>query len=164
MGTNVSTRTAAEVRAVLDGVRRIVRGLHESSREAERRHGVTGAQLFVLRSLADAGPLTVNELAERTFTHQSSVSTVIARLSRAGLVSRRAHAVDGRRRIIALTAAGRRVLASAPHAVQEWLIQAVLDLPPATRRTVAHALGRVADAMATQRNPTMFFEGRRGRA
>jgi DNA-binding MarR family transcriptional regulator len=162
MGTNASTRT--DVRHVLDGIRRIVHGLHESSREAERTLGVTGAQLFVLRCLADAGPLSVNDLARRTFTHQSSVSTVVARLKAAKLVERRGDAFDGRKRILVLTAAGRTMLRAAPHAAQERLIDAVVGLPPRTRRTVARALGRLADGMAARRRPAMFFEGRPRRA
>ena len=39
-------------RRVLDSIRRIVQFLRESSREAERRVGLSGAQLFVLRTVA----------------------------------------------------------------------------------------------------------------
>jgi hypothetical protein len=44
MGSNASDEP---VRVVLDCVRRIVRALRDSSREAERRVGISGAQLFV---------------------------------------------------------------------------------------------------------------------
>ncbi len=159
MGTN--TYGGADVQRVLDGIRRIVHGLHESSREAQRRVGLTGAQLFVLRRLADSGPLSVNELAARTFTHQSSVSVVVSRLRARRLVAAHPDSRDGRRRILALTAAGGAALAAAPDAAQERLIDAVLHLAPATRRTVATALARMADTMATVRRPGMFFEKRR---
>jgi len=162
MGAHVSGRR--DVQHVLDGIRRIVHGLHESSRAAERTLGVTGAQLFVLRRLADAGALSVSDLARRTFTHQSSVSTVVARLRAAGLVRQRTDPRDRRRRLLALTPAGRTMIAAAPHASQERLIRAVLDLTPSARRTVARALARMADTMAAARRPAMFFEGRSRRA
>jgi MarR family transcriptional regulator, lower aerobic nicotinate degradation pathway regulator len=159
MGANTSRRQ--DVQALLDGIRRIVHGLHESSRDAQRRTGLTGAQLFVLRRLADAGPLSVNELAVRTFTHQSSVSAVVSRLVARRFVEQRPDPHDRRRRILTLTRAGRTALAAAPHAAQDRLIAAVLGLSPGTRRTVAGALARVADAMAAARRPVMFFEERR---
>jgi DNA-binding MarR family transcriptional regulator len=62
-----------EASAVVDDIRRIVAALRASSRGAERAVGVTGAQLFVLQVLAREQALSVNELAERTRTHQSTV-------------------------------------------------------------------------------------------
>jgi len=55
-----------------------VQALRVSSRAAERDVGLSAAQLFVLDRLAGADQaLCVNELAQRTLTHQSSVSVVV---------------------------------------------------------------------------------------
>src|SRR2546430_16297422 len=84
-----SQASAEPVRVVVDSVRRIVRALRESSREAERKVGVSGAQLFVLQQLA-AGPARAgSELAERPPTPQSSVSGGGQRPAGAGLIARR---------------------------------------------------------------------------
>ena len=72
-----TNQAGTPARDVLDSLRRIVRSLLESSRRAEQQLGITGAQLFVLEKLAAARALSLNELAERTHTHQSSVSTVV---------------------------------------------------------------------------------------
>ncbi len=175
MDVNISPRARSRTRtsspprqtdaqAVLDGIRRIVQRLHEASRAAHQRTGLTGAQIFVLRGLADGGPMSVNDLARRTFTHQSSVSTVITRLRARGLVRQTADGRDRRKRILALTSTGRAALAKAPYAFQARLIETVQELTPATRKTVARALERIADAMSASRRPGMFFEagGRRG--
>lgn len=143
---------------MLDGIRRIVHGLRESSREAQRRTGLTAAQLFVLRRLSDAEHLSVNELAETTFTHQSSVSTVVSRLVARGFVTRRVDPGDRRRRRLALTRAGRAALGAAPDAAQERLIRAVQTMTPASRRSLGRALQRIGDAMEVVRRPAMFFE------
>lgn len=160
MGANTSRR-AADVQQVLDGVRRVVQGLRESSREVERRTGLSGAQLFVLRRLSESEGLSINELANRTFTHQSSVSAVASRLVSAGLAERRTDPRDRRKRVLRITAKGQRALAAAPAAAQEALVETVLELPADVRRTVAGALARMADAMVVQRRPSMFFEERR---
>jgi DNA-binding MarR family transcriptional regulator len=156
MGAHTSTES--DVKAVLDSIRRIVQGLHESSRDAQRQIGLTSAQLFVLSRLADGGPMSVNDVAQRTFTHQSSVSTVVSRLESKRLVQRGVDPADGRRRILTLTRAGRAALAAAPMTAQEHLIRAVRRLTPATRRIVARALGEMSNAMAVARRPAMFFE------
>jgi DNA-binding MarR family transcriptional regulator len=163
MGPNESLRLPDDEQPVLDGIRRIVQGLRESSRAAERRTGLTAAQLFALRRLAEAHTASINQLAARTFTHQSSVSVVVSRLVARRLVARHPDPRDRRRRVLALTAAGRAALARAPLALQESLIDAVAGLSPSSRRTVARALGVMADAMAVRRHPSMFFEERGAR-
>src|SRR3982751_2525470 len=62
-----------EVSSVVDALRRIVRGLHRSHRLAEQRWQLSAAQLLVLQRLADSPTSSVNELADRTYTHQSTV-------------------------------------------------------------------------------------------
>jgi DNA-binding MarR family transcriptional regulator len=164
MGTNTSSRVASrDVQAVLDGIRRIVQGLREASHDADRRTGLTAAQLFALGRVSEAQTITINQLAARTFTHQSSVSAVVSRLVARRLVVSHPDPRDRRRRVLALTATGRAALARAPLASQESLIDAVSGLPPSSRRTVARALGVMADAMAVRRQPSMFFEERGAR-
>jgi DNA-binding MarR family transcriptional regulator len=168
MGTKVFTDGASAerpvlrdpaTRAVLDSIRRIVRALRESSRKTERSVGLGAAQLFVLQRLAGAPPLSINELADRTLTHQSSVSVVVSRLVRAGLVARTRAAADGRRVEITLTPAGRNVLERAPAAAQDRLIGALGLLGVAARKDLAGHLGRLVEAMALPpHHPPMFFE------
>jgi DNA-binding MarR family transcriptional regulator len=64
------------MRGVLNALRRIVRDLRLGARDAERSAGISGAQLFVLQALADERASSLNELADRTHTDQSSVSVV----------------------------------------------------------------------------------------
>ncbi|MFL5310089.1 MAG: MarR family transcriptional regulator [Myxococcales bacterium] len=158
MGPHVS---AERVRVVLDTVRRIVRALRESSREAERRVGISSAQLFVLQQLASGPARSVSELAERTLTHQSSVSVVVRRLVSARLVARSSSRSDRRRTELRLTARGRHLLRSAPPLAQERLIRAVRTLPAPRRAQLAAALLEVATRMRLGAGaPGMFFEER----
>jgi DNA-binding MarR family transcriptional regulator len=150
---------ASAVREVLDGFRRIVQALRSSSTASEKRTGLSGAQLFVLRMVAETPGLSLNDLAERTRTHQSSVSAVVSRLVRLGLVERTAAMDDARRAELRQTAAGRRRLAHAPQAAQERLAAAVERLGPADRARLASLLGQIAAGMALPRGrPSMFFE------
>jgi DNA-binding MarR family transcriptional regulator len=147
---------------VLDAVRRIVQALRISSRAAERKVGLSAAQLFVLDRLASADkPLSVNELAERTLTHQSSVSVVVQKLEQRGLIERLRSADDARRAQLSLTPAARKLMKKAPRAAQDRMIDAVNAMPPNDRRKLAALLSELARQVGggdEADEPSMFFE------
>jgi DNA-binding MarR family transcriptional regulator len=152
-------------RSALDSIRRIVQALRVSSRGAQATVGVSGAQLFVLQRLAAAPSWSINELAEATLTHQSSVSVVVRRLAERGLASSAASATDGRRREVSLTPRGRRLAARAPEAAQDRLIDGLRRLSSARRRALASGLRALVQAMDLGTGaPPMFFEESNRRA
>jgi DNA-binding MarR family transcriptional regulator len=136
-----------EAISILDDLRRVVRALRESSREAEQTLGVTGAQLFVLKALEKERALSLNEIAERTRTHQSTVSVVVKRLVEAGMVSRATSPLDARRLELRLTRHGASVLRRSPMAAQERLVQGIERLSPAERKALSKALRALVEAM-----------------
>ena len=156
---------------MLDSIRRIVHALRLAGGDAERRRGMSAAQLFVLEKLAEAKrPLSVNELAERTLTHQSSVSVVVQKLEDRGLVERAVSPRDGRRMELSLAPRARQLLRKAEPTPQDRIIRAVADMPPAQRKQLAALLDELASTVTTKgQTPAMFFEdhnkrSRRGRA
>jgi DNA-binding MarR family transcriptional regulator len=148
-----------DAQRVLDHLRRIVRVLRESSRAAEQAVGLSGAQLFVLQTLAADGRLSLNQVAARARTHQSTVSGVVKKLAARRLVHRAASRTDGRRVELTLSARGRALLGRAPGAAQERLIDGIDRMPPTERTRLARALERLVDAMGLgDESPRMFFE------
>ncbi|MEO8333730.1 MAG: MarR family winged helix-turn-helix transcriptional regulator [bacterium] len=119
----------------LNAIRSFVRAIHVSGRAIEAEIGLGLAQVFVLQELAKQAASSLNELAARTATHQSSVSVVVKRLSDRGLVTRAADAVDRRRLHIVLTPAGRAMLANAPETIQSRLLRGLggMDLSSQVR-------------------------------
>ncbi len=149
----------AETTAVLVALRRIVRFLRLADRDAEAACGVSAAQLFVLSTLASSPSLSLAELAGRTLTDQSSVSTVVGRLVERGLVVRKVSSADRRRAELRLTPAGRNVLATAPRVPQDQIITAVGALPVTQRRHLSASLDALVEIMgATGVAPRMLFE------
>jgi len=133
----------------MDSVRRIVQVLRVGARAAERDAGVSGAQLFVLERLAASDrPLSVNELAERTLTHQSSVSVVVRKLESRGLVERNPAADDARRAQLSLTAKARALLGKAPRAAQDQILHALAGMSESNRRSLARLLGEWAQRVS----------------
>ena len=133
--------------AALDAVRLLVRKLRLGSHEAERDVGLSSAQIFVLRQIAQNPSSALKDIARATLTDQSSVSVVVARLVERGLVKRRTAADDGRRAELTLTPAGRRVLDRAPVSPQARMIDAFRKLSAAEARGIARGLERVLDEM-----------------
>ena len=121
--------------------------------------GLTAAQLFALQVIARNEPLTVNDLAARTYTHQSSVSVVARRLDEKGLVTKNPSDRDRRRVELAPTTKGLKLLARAPSAVQDRLIAALEVLSPSDRSRLAALLGQVVGRLEPSgAAPPMFFE------
>lgn len=140
-------------------LRRLVHTMHAASRETERRLGVTGAQLFVLTQLRTTPSLSINALAERTMTHQSTVSVVVRRLVRRKLVKKVRASDDGRRVELTLTPAGAILLRKAPEVMQVRLARAIESLQPEDRAALERGLGHLANELGVRDTPTpMFFE------
>lgn len=150
-------------REILDAIRKIHRAIRETSRAAEAAVGLTGAQLLVLQFLKSAESLTINEIAERTQTHQSSVSTVVSRLAEMGLVRRRPSKTDARRTEVALTAKGSNLLAKGiPILAQEKLFSSISALPVTKQKQLAALLNEVVETAGFSHQPaTLFFEEQR---
>lgn len=120
-----AARSLSSIREVLDDLRKIVRDLRVTARTAERAAGISGAQLFVLQVLADGRVASLNELADRTYTDQSSVSVVVRRLVERDLVTRKPSSTDARRVELQLTAAGRNLLKRCPEPMQTRMVTAL---------------------------------------
>jgi DNA-binding MarR family transcriptional regulator len=154
-----SAQSAAddEVTRSIDALRRIVRAVRHSARRAERELGLSGAQLFVLQQLGASSVGSLNELAERTRTHQSSVSIVVRRLVERGLVTRARAADDARRVELGLSRAGRAALRQLPPVAQLQLIRAIAGLPPSQRRELASTLELVVRRMGLAASPASMM-------
>jgi DNA-binding MarR family transcriptional regulator len=159
MGSHTIARPDRETQIALDGLRRVVHLLRVSAHAAEHRSGLSGAQLFVLQQLGEGPAGSLEEIAQRTLTHQSSVSVVASRLVERGLVAREKSASDGRRVELRLTAAGRRLLRRAPATAQGRLITALAGLRARERRNLAGGLSALVAALGIGEGPPqLFFE------
>jgi len=144
---------------ILDSVRRLVRLLRVCDRQAQSELGVSGAQLFVLTELGKTPALSLNELAARTLTDQSSVSVVVTRLVEAGFVTRDRDERDARRLVLHLTRSGRALLQKAPPVAQERLLAVFDGLPAGERKHFADTFEEIVNNIDADEGPApMLFE------
>ena len=150
---------ASQPASVMVALRRIVRFLRLADRGAESAVGLSAAQLFVLQSLAKRPSRSLAELAERTLTDPSSVSTVVAKLVQRKLVARSLAADDRRRSELRVTPAGERVVRSAPRVPQMRLAEVLHAMPTRRRAELVRSLEGLAMAIgANEVPPRMLFE------
>jgi DNA-binding MarR family transcriptional regulator len=134
-------------RQVLDAIRQIVRAIRISSRDTERAVGLSAAQLFVLSKLHAGRAMSINEVAERTLTHQSSVSVVVSKLEKRGLVQRTTSSSDRRRQELSLTGSGRATLMKAPTAAQDQLVNGLQEMAAGDVRQLAELLNQLVESV-----------------
>ena len=143
----------------MNAVRSIVRAFRVNTRAIELKMGISLAQLFVLQQLTERSADSLNELAERTATHQSSVSVVVRRLVERGLVSRTSSSSDRRRIEIAVTPAGSALLEDAPTTIQTQLMTALRRLSRDDQNALAGLLERwLREAKIDFATPPMLGE------
>jgi DNA-binding MarR family transcriptional regulator len=152
-------RSGGHRTVALRALRSFVASLSRSARAIESRTGFTNAQLFLLRQLATTDALSVNELAERARTNQSTVSIVLGRIERAGLVRRTRAPDDARRARVSLTAKGRRLLRRAPTPPTSALFDALESLTDHEARSLATGLSALLAALGLKpEQAPMLFE------
>lgn len=122
-------KAAADLRVAVGRIARRVRQAHEVGE-------LTLSEMSVLARLDREGPATPGRLAEGERVRPQAMATTVAALERQGLVRRAADATDGRRVLIAVTAAGRALLA---------------DRRSASTRRIARALGEEFTAAERRR-------------
>ena len=146
----IGREARADMMTVVDSIRSIIQTVRNSGRETEQKLGISSAQLYVLAELRDKPALSINELADRTYTHQSSVSMIVARLVESRLVTRSASSRDGRRLAIALTPTGRALLRKSPDPVQTRLVNALRTMSRSELKDLAASLAVLTDILGEQ--------------
>lgn len=156
--TERTKRNLAEAYSVLNSFRCVIKSLRLADRAGLKEHGLGAAQLYVLHELSRDAPLSVNDLAERTGTDQSTVSVVVAKLIAKGYVARERAESDARRLQLTLTARGHLLARALPPPIQHRIIEGVQRLPAARAQVLAESLREVCDVLGiADDHPPMFF-------
>lgn len=96
---------------VLDFMRvlwQVDHGLQRTSKRMEAALGVTGPQRLVIRIAGRFPGIPAGHLARLLHVHPSTLTGILKRLERQGLMRRRVDPRDGRRLLLSLTDKGRR--------------------------------------------------------
>jgi DNA-binding MarR family transcriptional regulator len=126
-------------------------GLQVTSKRMAATRGVTGSQRLVVRVVGRLPGISVGEVAALLHLHKSTLTGVIVRLHRRGLLVSRRDSEDARRIRLVLTPAGRCLTRPWPGTIEMAVTRWLKRLPPRDRvaarralRTLAAALGKEA--------------------
>ncbi|HSM16590.1 MAG TPA: MarR family winged helix-turn-helix transcriptional regulator [Gemmatimonadales bacterium] len=133
--------------AVLAALRRIMRAIDLYSRQLMQQLGVTAPQLIVLQELARHGRVPAGSLAKRVSLSAATVTGIISRLEKRGLVERREDDTDRRRVLVGVTPEGRQLLVTAPLPIQQSFIREFEALPDWDQSHILSSLQRVVAMM-----------------
>lgn len=143
--------------AIVQALRRVTKALENYSREVYRAYGLTGPQLWALKTLHRRGPLSPGELALALVVHRSSISVLIARLERRRLVRRARRPADRRYVQIELTGAGRRLAEQSPEPAQGRLLHQLRRMPAPRVRRIRESVDALVAAMEAGDLEARFF-------
>jgi DNA-binding MarR family transcriptional regulator len=150
MGSAAQRTQPAEdaIRAIRSWLR-LERAFAAFNRELRATVGLTGAQLAMLRLVADVGPTTLAGLRGRLRLHPATLGQLVDRLREKSLVTLSVDPSDARRRVVELADEGRRALREAPLAGPVRLRS--VDTDPARLATLADALDDAVELFGLQR-------------
>jgi len=148
----------AEAADIVSGLRRMVRAIELYSQEVYKNFGLTGPQLWALKTLYRQGPLATSALAAALAVQPSSLSVLVDRLERRGLVRRVRSRSDRRFVEISLTPQGTALAARAPEPAQGRLLHGLGTLKDGELRAIRDAVFTLVDMMeAGDVRPRFFF-------
>jgi DNA-binding MarR family transcriptional regulator len=135
------SRSPPRADEIVEQLMEVMVGLKRRARADYAGQTLPYPQHAVLKSLDNAGSATTADLARAERITPQAMGGLVATLEQAGYVARRDDAEDARRRLVTLTAAGRKVLAANRAARHRWLANLVTEQFDAEeRRTLAAAL------------------------
>lgn len=132
---------------VLIALRRIVRAIDLHSKKLTQRHGVTGPQVLILKSLLRSGSVPVGELARSVNLSQATVTDILDRLEKRGLIDRHRSTTDKRRVLVEATEAARELLRQAPPLLQESFTAQLRELDQWEQTLILSSLQRIGAMM-----------------
>lgn len=141
------------VAEIIDNLRRVFQVVNEQSKKAERETGLTGPQLWAIKTIAQEAPIMVSDIAQRMYLHPATVVGILDRLETRGFVARVRSTEDRRVVRVELTDKGRSLLKKAPEVAQGLLVAGLEKLPGRRLKTIAASLDQMVDILGAQGIP-----------
>lgn len=134
----------AEVDQVLEAIIYLYTESRRITKELARRAELTGPQLTVVKMLESLGDLSLSDLSERIRAQNSTVTGIIDRMEREGLVVRTRSTEDKRVVRIRLTEKGARIAREIPVEPMEIFRSALAGLSATEMRDLLKVLTKLA--------------------
>ncbi len=132
---------------ILIALRRVIRAIDQHSRNLILSHGLTGPQALLLTEIVRSKVLTGSELAKRVSLSQATVTDIVKRLEKRGLLERSRDVSDKRKMILRATGQGEELVKQSVPLLQERFQNRLTELKDWEQNQLLSALQRIAEMM-----------------
>ena len=142
---------------IMQSLRRIFKAIQDYSHEVSEKFGITGPQLWALKTISQNESLSLSDLGKRMYLHPSTITGVIDRLEKKRYVTRIRDQVDRRVIYVQLTAEGKRLAKRAPNPAQGKMIYGLKNLKRRELNVIYDSVGKLVKIMEAQNVKVTFF-------
>ncbi|MFZ7092919.1 MarR family winged helix-turn-helix transcriptional regulator [Primorskyibacter sp. 2E233] len=142
----------------LVAIRRIMRATELYGRRLAHEAGLTAVQLRVLQIVAEKGHATPTEIATRMGVTQATISALIKKLEKLGVLERKRSEVDRRQTNLQITDLGREKVKGAPDALQQRYVkqfEAMEDWEQSMMVAILEKVAAMLDAEEIDASPVL---------
>ena len=132
---------------VLIALRRIIQAIDLYSRSLVKKYGITLPQLVILQELSKNNEMPVGELAKAISLGQATVTGILDRLEKRGLIIRRKGDNDKRKVLTAPTEEGTKLIATTPSPLQQTFVTQFEKLQDWEKNMILVVLQRIVAMM-----------------
>ena len=150
------TRSVA-ISEIMQSLRRIFKAIQDYYQEVSKEFGITGPQLWALKTISTNGSLSPGELSKKMYLHPSTITGVVDRLEKKGYVVRDRGQEDRRVVKVQLTPKGRKLVKKAPNPIQGKMVYGLRKLEKEKLDSIYDALQKLVEIMAVQNVKATFF-------
>jgi len=145
------------VSGIIDHIRRVFQVVHEQSKEAKRKTGITGPQLWAIKIIRELSPVRVSDLARRLYIHPATAVGILDRLEASGLIIRERSLQDKRVVKVRLTGKGEKLVVDAPRVAQGLLVEGLEKLTLKRLQAISSALDELVAILGAQELPPQMI-------
>ena len=137
--------------SILTSLRKITRAIDLYSHQLSRQCHLTAPQIGCLRYLRNLGDATPGQIAKSMHLSQATITGILDRLETRLMIERTRSTADRRKVIVRLTAAGNKIVESAPSPLQERFARKLAELPEENQAVIDTILGQVVAMMEAEK-------------
>ena len=155
MSKNVPRNVA--ISEIMQSLRRIFKAIQDYSQEVSQKFGITGPQLWALKTISTSGRLPLGQLSKMMYLHPSTITGVVDRLEKKGHVVRDRVHKDRRIVMVKLTTKGKSTVSKAPNPIQGKMVYGLNRLKQKNLNSIYDAVEKLVEIAEAQNIKATFF-------
>jgi len=142
---------------IMHCLRRIMKSLQNYSQNVYSHFGITGPQLWVLKTIYQDGSMPLGELSRKMYLHPSTLTAAVDRLEKKGYVLRNRIEKDRRVINVQLTSKGNRLVKRAPKPIQGKMIYGLRRLRKDELSLIFGSVEKLVEIMEAEKVKVTFL-------